>query len=162
MYKWRARKWVKWKIITAICNFLFSCVFVSCCNCSCPIRDFWSTATTTNHELGAWRIVFQSFLVLHVVVLLLLHTKVLTEKLAVEHVLTVVNTGKLNMTTKRKQWLQSDCKRNQEITKMQAWMRVCQIGLYVWGLGTYKYMCQFYRNMWTQQTKNWGNKFEVS
>jgi len=40
--------------------------------------------------------------VLHVVVLLLLHTKVLTEKLAVEHVLTVVNTGKLNMTTKRK------------------------------------------------------------
>jgi len=71
-------------------HFLFSCVFASCCNCSCPIMDFWSTATTINHELGVWRIVFHSFLVLPVAVLLLLHTKVLKEKLTVEHILTMV------------------------------------------------------------------------
>ena len=151
MYKWRARKWVKWKIITATCNFLLR-VFVSCCNCSCPIWDFWSTAaTTTNHELGAWRIVFQSFLVLQVAVLLLLHTKVLKEKLTVEHILTMVNNGKLNMTSERKRSIKnSGYNRNQEIMKTQAWMCVCQIGLCVWELGTCKYICQLYWNIWKQ------------
>jgi len=65
--------------------------------------------------------VFQSFLVLQVAVLLLLHTKVLKEKLTVEHILTMVNNGKLNMTSERKRSIKnSGYNRNQEIMKTQA------------------------------------------